>query len=1128
MGQFLISDPQGKKYRITAPEGATADQAMEWGRKQIGAGTLKPQGPAPGAADLQSRVSDIAAKAQDAMHSHTASSTQMEPGKINGPMPTDIIDRKGLPFGTASEIMGADNPNEQLAALRATDPKAYLDKDFMGRPYAVMGDGRKVYVEPYTEKGSGFGGAVKAGATTLGEQAVSRPAEFGGAVLGGVAGGAPGAAVGAGVGYLADQGVKKIREILPSWLGGTEQDLSQKTPLEVGAHTGQAAVLGGAGEAAGRVLASPLRGGAPRWLTGATDESVADSRRLMQQGGTARYKQSAPGLANPEYKVAEFEKLGGKASDNRIATVKEIQDFLAGRNVDPAGAQEITTAAKGGQAPYLGEGVEAGYGAPIIEALQASRKGLATAVGASEKDLSDIATLNDQALQRHQRRAAGLQTDLDQVATADKRGLQDTQRAETATAKAGLAGAKGQQKDAVSAAKLEFDRALDERRVAMNEQLTQQMNAAKAEAERALKTLQSGQGRPVGDLQGTLSEDIRRAQQAYSNHFALRYGLLDKMESGIVSEATPVATAAKNILESMKGPDGNYLVAITDEMAPRIKLLEQLAGMGGQKLPVGQMAALRTSLRELGGTRGLLPSTKQHLVGKLYDAADESIQSSYAGKNAVDEFLTPADAEARTKGLQAVRQKIESDYADYRQKLSDVTAARLVRDAGQRGSVDSENVIDLATRSPSQFRRIWNILPNDAAGQITRQRIGRGIFDDMVGRATRGQTIDAQAFVDQLKGNAPILKQVFGDDARKMVEAANGLLLADGKLPLNNLAPDNVVQALKVATKTQEEMNKYFSKHSLALLSGDAVATDNAVKAAREQVAKATRSLDELKTGQIAAKRGLEDKTAQAKLDLAEQVAQAGQKVSAEGESRIVIGKEKLNQAKGALKDFDQGQFAQLGDETFLKDKAVDYIVRPREEELLNHAFALFGPDSPQVKSLQEAFLKKAIASGVEDMADPKRAFSGKAMRDFLSQYTPKQKRMLLGPYAMDETVPLVGGKTKTVSRDGEQALTRLSEFFDTAFPLSRGGDMAATFRAGGKKGKVGIGSLTSMKGWGDIASYGRDYVKGFLMAHPAAFKLLVTGWDHQYTPEGKAAVDQFNNMLRVYIQSSAVQKDRY
>lgn len=1115
MAEYIISDPQGKKYRINAPEGATEQDALAWGRSQI-EGQSK-----PGFQDLKRRATDVVDAAPNAPIGKAQAYYKSK---------MEDIDRAGLPFGTAAEIMGADNPREQLAALRATDPNAYLENDLHGRPYAVMGDGRKVYVEPYSKPEEGFGGKVKAGATTVAEQAIARPAEFGGAVVGGMAGGIPGAAGGAGIGYLADQGVKKLREKLPSWLGGTPQDLHQKSPLEVGARTGQAAAMGGAGEALGRVITSPFRGGLPRWLTGATDESIADSRRLMEQGGAARFKQSAPGLANPEYKVAEFEKLGGSVRDNRDAVMKEIQDFLAQRDVpEPeAGVTQITTAAKGGQSPYLGEGVEASYGAPVVEALQASRKALATAVGVYEKDLADISALNEKALQAHHARAAGLETDLTGAATAEKRALQDAQTAETAQVKGALAGAKGQVKDAQMAAKIDFDRQVAERRAQMNDQLTAQINAAKAEAERTLKVLQSGQGRPAGDLQATVAADVKRAKQAYSNDFQNRYATLDRMESGLVSPVAPISKVARNILDSMRGPNGEYLVPMTDEMAPRIKLLEQLRDLDGQELPVGQMAALRTSLYDLGGTRGLIPTTKQHLIGDLHKAADEAVEGAYFGKNQVDEMLAPADAAARLEKIQAVRQQIETDYRAYRKKFDDALAGRLVKEAGQRGSVDSENVVQLATSSPNQFRRIWNILPNDAAGQITRQRISRGIFDDMVGKATRGQSIDAQAFVDQLKGNAPILKQVFGDNSRKIVEAANGLLLADGKLPLSNLTPENVVQAMKVATKTQEEMNKYFAKHSLALLSQDAVASSNAVKAAQAEVARVTQQLAETKTAQTGAKRALQDKTAAAKAQLAEEVARAGEKVSAEGEARIVLGKEKLEGAKGALRDFDQGQFAQLADENYLKDRAVDYIVRPREEELLNHAFALFGPDSPQVKSLQEAFLKKAIAAGVGDMADPKRAFSGKAMRDFLSQYTPKQKRMLLGPYAVDEQIPLLGGKTRTVSRDGEQNLVRLSEFFDTAFPVNKAADMAATFRAGAKKGKVGVGSLFTLEGLGAIRSYGQDYVKGFLMSHPAAFKLLVTGWDHQYTPEGKAAVDQFNNMLRVYVQSSGVQKDTY
>ena len=594
-------------------------------------------------------------------------------------------------------------------------------------------------------------------------------------------------------------------------------------------------------------------------------------------------------------------------------------------------------------------------------------------------------------------------------------------------------------------------------------QMNKQIDAAKEAATKSLQSLRVGRGPTSPNFKEDVKGYISNARTALSHVSDMEYQKLAAIEGDMAVSMHPVAEQADRILASLPKTDKGDIMIPNEKAAPKIAFLKQLSQTKGD-MPIAMAAKMRTDLNALGGFSDLTQSAKSHLEGTLRDTLDQQIKTA---------------SSANPKAA-AERGRIEKWYAGEINKFNDNVAARLVKQAGETGSVDADEVIPLMSTSSGQFRRVWNLLEDPA-----KRRVGRGLFDQMIDKSSKNGEISGQAFYDQLSKNAPLLREVYGKDAPKMIQSARALAALDGKMPLNTrLLPETVVKALETANKTQGEMDKFYSKNALAALPG----ADSGSEAFQTALQAAKKTVSERMAPYI------EDKVPTTP-EMRAKIEAAGNKVGTTPDKKIDLSRQRTIKT---LEDFDAGRFAKLADPKFLKDGAVNYIVRPGQLDLLKKAVTLYGPGSEQVKTLQEAFLRKAVASGTRDVTDPQRAFGGQGIRDFLKSYTPEQKKLLLEPYG------------------GEGDLQKISRFYDFAFPVSNA-DVSAGLAGGELKSKIGPGALLSAKGLGSIAKYGKSYLTGYLLSNPQVYKWLVLGMDGN-----PAALQALDAGMRTYVQSHA------
>lgn len=302
------------------------------------------------------------------------------------PPPTDIDMDSGLSFQDQTALAAADNLEEKRAYLKNVYGKDFGEaKGADGQPILyVTREGKKVGAE-----GGPWWKRTGADAIAKGPEMVGMA---GGAIVG-AAGGPPGIVAGAAGGAMVGKGAE---EALKAGRGYYKKDFKQGVDSMVEAGEG-----GIEGELGGRAISGVIgkvaKGGLPRAITGATEDSENQFARLKDAGARPPIQSTAPDMKKFQRMSIMAQKLSGEASSqtdkNRVVLETEAKKILQNSgvpkpHVDAAYAD-------------MQSGVHSATGEEPAEAIQARVRAHADMLEGQAKKTMDAAEKAVDAQQSH-------------------------------------------------------------------------------------------------------------------------------------------------------------------------------------------------------------------------------------------------------------------------------------------------------------------------------------------------------------------------------------------------------------------------------------------------------------------------------------------------------------------------------------------------------------------------------------------------------------------------------------------------------------------------------------------------------------------------------------------------------
>lgn len=233
------------------------------------------------------------------------------------------------------------------------------------------------------------------------------------------------------------------------------------------------------------------------------------------------------------------------------------------------------------------------------------------------------------------------------------------------------------------------------------------------------------------------------------------------------------------------------------------------------KITLSDAQRIRSSLLELTRNPGLTPGVGWKELHQISNAVDASIDG--VGHNAEDKPV-----------LDALR-TANSYYKDGIQKFKDVTAESLVKEAGQRGAVEPEKVMDAIIRpgKVAQTQRIMRFLQPD-----TRHQLARDYFQSLVQQASdpmQPGKIMGRRLLAIVNKDGDMIKAVLGKDALdRMVVLAKNTAALDKSIPVSELAEGDGAAAVKNALEAQKAVDSFMDEHYLRSLAKPGADADRA------------------------------------------------------------------------------------------------------------------------------------------------------------------------------------------------------------------------------------------------------------------------------------------------------------
>lgn len=274
----------------------------------------------------------------------------------------------------------------------------------------------------------------------------------------------------------------------------------------------------------------------------------------------------------------------------------------------------------------------------------------------------------------------------------------------------------------------------------------------------------------VAGLDERVAADIEAARTKFSTDSSTLYGEVDKIVGGQpVVPTVGIKKTAQRILDDLPktapttDPATGTVIPGRPIFADQTELaaLHNLAALP-DKITFVDAQRIRSQIFKSGLARDLTPGVEKRELNALAGSVDA----------AFDAAATQSPLAARaTPALRAA----DAFYKDGIEKFKDLNVNRLVREAGQRGAVEPEAVVNTIIKPGNldATKRIWQFLSPQ-----TRRDVASADWKDLVQQATRRSDgkVDGMALLRQLQARGKQLDFVHGAaTAQDMREYARGL-----------------------------------------------------------------------------------------------------------------------------------------------------------------------------------------------------------------------------------------------------------------------------------------------------------------------------------------------------------------
>ncbi len=320
---------------------------------------------------------------------------------------------------------------------------------------------------------------------------------------------------------------------------------------------------------------------------------------------------------------------------------------------------------------------------------------------------------------------------------------------------------------------------------------------------------------PKIPLAANVEADITAARQNFSNTAGGLYQVVDELAAGrkLVSTAS-IKDTIKSIEDTLpKTAEGKILGSQVE--TPVRSYLHDMTALP-DRITLSDAQRIRSSLLQLTRDPGLTPGVGWHELQQITSSVTKSIDE--VALNPLDKPVIDALDVANTY------------YRDGIARFEEVTANRLVKEAGQTGAIDPEMVMRAIIRPGriSQAKRIMQFLRPDTQHQLARDYF-QSILQNASDPLNPGSIVGSRLlrYVNQ---NADMMRTILGGDATsKMQTLAKNMAAFDGKIPVSELGSDGAAQAVKNALEKQAAVDSFMKENYLRALAKPGLDQDRAI-----------------------------------------------------------------------------------------------------------------------------------------------------------------------------------------------------------------------------------------------------------------------------------------------------------